>query len=151
MGTQVCLSFRSDVMPRSLNLINISQPETPAQLKALFDEFWWGRTLTGKQYYQPYVPKKEQKLMLSFPIAPPSAMHTVSRNFNSIADFFFYRKSPSPSREPVPLTSLSSAWWCHPALAEQSITRNTHTECSQCQSPKHTNTNLIQAWATPHK
>lgn len=35
---------------------------------------------------------------------------------------------PQPSIEPVPPSALSSAWWCHPALAEQSITRNTHTQ-----------------------
>lgn len=75
----------------------------PAQLKPLYNEFWWSRTLTGKQYYQLDQQKKVQKLMLSFPIVPPSATHTVSRNSNSIPDLMLLEEwSP-----PAPPQSLS--------------------------------------------
>lgn len=83
-------------------------------------------------------------MLLSFPIAPlaTSAIHTVSRDSGSIPDLMLLQEG-SPPAPPVktfpPTPDFSSAWRYHPALAEQSIRKNTRTTSSQCQSLKHTN------------
>lgn len=128
----------------------------PAQLKPLFDEFWWSRTLAGKQYYNPDVQKKVQKLMLSFPIAPPSAIHTLSRNSHSIPDLMLLQEQ-SPPAPPwslsLPLPSPVPGGAIQPWLSRASPethTQNVHsaktpdTQTQTSSRPEPRNTNKMQ-------
>lgn len=56
-------------------------------------------------------------------------------------------KVPQPLHRACTSCCPPSAWWCHPALAEQSITRNTHTQDAHSAKTPNTPT---QTSSSPH-